>query len=79
MTTSPSAIVVDVNETRSDMSPMAQRSADLGADATLAELWFASLLGDGFALTPAGASRPFAELTPMSCARCCTASTSTAT
>ncbi|MCZ2824435.1 MULTISPECIES: haloacid dehalogenase type II [unclassified Modestobacter] len=62
MSTSPSVIVFDVNETLSDMSPMAQRFSDVGAPAHLAKLWFASLLRDGFALTAAGASRPFAEL-----------------
>ncbi|MDK3257372.1 haloacid dehalogenase type II [Blastococcus capsensis] len=62
MSASPSVIVFDVNETLSDMSPMAQRFADIGAPAHLSKLWFASLLRDGFALTAAGASRPFAEL-----------------
>ena len=62
MSASPSVIVFDVNETLSDMSPMAERSTDVGAPAQLAKLWFATLLRDGFALTAAGASRPFAEL-----------------
>ncbi|WP_198597780.1 haloacid dehalogenase type II [Blastococcus atacamensis] len=62
MTSSPSVIVFDVNETLSDMSPMAQRFTDVGAPDHLAKLWFATLLRDGFALTAAGASRPFAEL-----------------
>ena len=62
MTTSPSVIVFDVNETLSDMSPMARRFTDVGAPAHLAKTWFATLLRDGFALTAAGASRPFAEL-----------------
>jgi 2-haloacid dehalogenase len=62
MSTSPSVIVFDVNETLSDMSPMADRFTDIGAPAQLAKLWFATLLRDGFALTAAGASRPFAEL-----------------
>jgi 2-haloacid dehalogenase len=61
MATSPSVIVFDVNETLSDMSPMAQR-LDIGAPAQLAKLWFATLLRDGFALTATGASRPFADL-----------------
>ena len=47
-------IVFDVNETLSDLSPMAERFADLGAPAMLAKLWFASVLRDGFALTAAG-------------------------
>ncbi len=58
----PSVVVFDVNETLSDMSPMAGRFADLGAPEHLAKLWFASLLRDGFALTAAGASRPFADI-----------------
>lgn len=62
MTTSPSLIVFDVNETLSDMAPMAERFTDLGAPAHLAKLWFASLLRDGFALTAVGSSRPFAEI-----------------
>jgi 2-haloacid dehalogenase len=62
MTTSPSVIVFDVNETLSDMSPMAQRFTDVGAPGHLAKLWFASLLRDGFALTATGDSRPFAEV-----------------
>ena len=62
MPTSPSVIVFDVNETLSDMSPMAQRFTDIGAPAHLAKLWFATLLRDGFALTAAGESHPFAEL-----------------
>ena len=62
MSPAPSVIVFDVNETLSDMSPLAQRFTDVGAPAHLAKLWFATLLRDGFALTVAGASRPFAEL-----------------
>jgi 2-haloacid dehalogenase len=55
-------IIFDVNETLSDMSPMRQRFADVGAPETLAGTWFAGLLRDGFALTAAGASEPFARL-----------------
>lgn len=62
MSTSPSVIVFDVNQTLSDMSPMAQRFTDIGAPAHLAQLWFASLLRDGFGLAAAGADRPFADL-----------------
>lgn len=57
-----SVIVFDVNETLSDMSPMADRFTDVGAPAHLAKLWFATLLRDGFALTAAGSSQPFAHL-----------------
>lgn len=62
MTPTPSVIVFDVNETLSDMGPMAGRFTDVGAPGHLAPLWFATLLRDGFALTAAGAQRPFAEL-----------------
>ncbi len=46
----PSVIVFDVNETLSDMAPLARRFADVGAPELLAQVWFASLLRDGFAL-----------------------------
>jgi 2-haloacid dehalogenase len=55
-------IVFDVNETLSDMTPLAQRFTDIGAPGHLAKLWFASLLRDGFALTAAGASARFAAI-----------------
>lgn len=58
----PSLIVFDVNETLSDMSPMAQRFAEVGAPTHLAKTWFAGLLRDGFALAAAGAAMPFAEI-----------------
>jgi 2-haloacid dehalogenase len=55
-------IVFDVNETLSDMSPLADRFAETGAPASLAKLWFATLLRDGFALTAAGDNKAFAEI-----------------
>ncbi len=55
-------MIFDVNETLSDMSPMAQRFEYIGAPAHLAKTWFASLLRDGFALTAAGATESFASL-----------------
>ena len=58
----PGLVVFDVNETLSDMSVMGQRFNDVGAPSHLAATWFAGLLRDGFALTAAGASAPFAEL-----------------
>lgn len=58
----PALLVFDVNETLSDMSPMAQRFEDVGAPGHLAKTWFAGLLRDGFALTAVGASEPFARL-----------------
>ena len=58
----PAVIVFDVNETLSDMSPMAKRFVDVGAPAHVAATWFAALLRDGFALTAAGSTAPFAQL-----------------
>jgi 2-haloacid dehalogenase len=54
--------VFDVNETLSDMAPLARRFADVGAPERLAEVWFASLLRDGFALAAAGGKEKFARL-----------------
>lgn len=57
-----SVIVFDVNETLSDMAPMARRFTDIGAPGLLATVWFTALLRDGFALTAAGGKEPFARL-----------------
>lgn len=62
MPPAPSVIVFDVNETLSDMSPMADRFADLGLPQHLATLWFAALLRDGFALAAAGSQQRFAAI-----------------
>lgn len=53
-------VVFDVNETLSDMAPLADRFAEVGAPRHLAPLWFASLLRDAFALTAAGSTDRFA-------------------
>ena len=58
----PSVIVFDVNETLSDLAPMADRFTDVGAPGTLAPTWFASVLRDGFALAVHGEQEPFVEL-----------------
>ncbi len=58
----PRLLVFDVNETLSDMSPMAERFDDVGAPPHLAPTWFAGLLRDGFALTAVGSSDTFAHL-----------------
>lgn len=58
----PDLIVFDVNETLSDMSPLAFRFEDVGAPSHLAETWFAELLRDGFALTVSSMAQPFARL-----------------
>lgn len=56
----PSVIAFDVNETLSDLSPLGARFVEVGASASAAPLWFASVLRDGFALTTAGENPPFA-------------------
>jgi 2-haloacid dehalogenase len=56
----PSVIAFDVNETLSDLSPLGARFVEVGASASAAPLWFASVLRDGFALIAAGENPPFA-------------------
>jgi 2-haloacid dehalogenase len=58
----PRLLIFDVNETLSDMAPMARRFEDVGAPAHLATSWFAGLLRDGFALTAVDASDSFAHI-----------------
>ena len=62
MTNNLAVIVFDVNETLSDMSPLADRFVDVGAPGLMAGVWFAGLLRDGFALTVAGANEKFATI-----------------
>ncbi|MCZ2402553.1 haloacid dehalogenase type II [Paenarthrobacter sp. Z7-10] len=62
MNKQPDVVVFDVNETLSDMSPMGNRFAETGVPASLAKLWFATLLRDGFALTAAGDNSRFADV-----------------
>lgn len=56
------AVVFDVNETLSDMTPLRSRFEDVGAPAELMPAWFAGVLRDGFALTAAGAYADFADI-----------------
>ncbi len=58
----PAVLLFDVNETLSDMAPLARRFEDVGAPAHVAQSWFAGLLRDGFALTAVDASEPFARI-----------------
>ncbi len=57
-----SVVVFDVNETLSDMTPIARRFAEIGAPEHLATVWFSSVLRDGFALTAAGSGQRFAAI-----------------
>ena len=58
----PRLLLFDVNETLSDMAPMADRFSQVGAPAPMAKVWFASLLRDGFALTVNGVNAEFASV-----------------
>lgn len=58
----PSVVVFDVNETLSDLTPLARRFTEVGAPDFLAPLWFASVLREGFALAAAGSSARFADI-----------------
>ena len=58
----PTLIVFDVNETLSDMRPLADRFVEVGLPAHEAQTWFAGLLRDGFALTSVGVNPGFADL-----------------
>jgi 2-haloacid dehalogenase len=54
--------VLDVNETLSDLSPLREVLEGAGVPGSLLATWFASVLRDGFALTAAGGSAPFAQI-----------------
>lgn len=58
----PSVVVFDVNETLSDMRPLARAFEEVGAPAELLDSWFAAVLRDGFALTIGGAFTDFRAL-----------------
>lgn len=56
---SPTLVLFDVNETLSDMEPLRRRFEQVGAPGHLLDVWFASTLRDGFALTAGGAYADF--------------------
>jgi 2-haloacid dehalogenase len=60
--TRPRVLVFDVNQTLSDLSPLRDRFAEVGAPPDLAAAWFAGVLRDGLALSTTGESAPFAEI-----------------
>jgi 2-haloacid dehalogenase len=59
---SPSVIALDVNETLSDMRPLAAELERLGAPRHFLGTWFASVLRDGLALTLAGGYADFIDV-----------------
>jgi 2-haloacid dehalogenase len=61
-TGAPRVVVLDVNETLSDLSPLDEAFTEVGLAAHERQAWFAGVLRDGFGLGLAGASAPFAEV-----------------
>jgi 2-haloacid dehalogenase len=61
-TRTPTVLVLDVNETLSDLTPLRDVFAALGAPPERADTWFAATLRDGFALTVTGPRPSFADL-----------------
>lgn len=62
MTDGVEVVVLDVNETLSDLEPLRARFTDSGAPGHLLDTWFASTLRDGFGLAAAGRARPFPDV-----------------
>lgn len=58
----PAVLLLDVNETLSDLTPVRGRFVALGLPEHLAAPWFAGLLRDGMALTVTGDNPAFADL-----------------
>jgi 2-haloacid dehalogenase len=61
-TGTPALVIFDVNETLSDMSPLADSFDRVGLGSSAVEPWFATVLRDGFALTSVGVNPGFADL-----------------
>lgn len=58
----PELVILDVNETLSDLEPLRLRFTAWGAPGHLLETWFAGTLRDGFALAARGSAEPFADV-----------------
>ncbi len=58
----PRVLVLDVNETLSDLSHLRKRVESAGIHWTVVDLWFARVLRDGFALATLGESAGFADI-----------------
>ena len=55
----PALLILDVNETLSNVRPLAARFEQVGLPAHLMDTWFSNTLRDGFGLTAAGAYADF--------------------
>jgi 2-haloacid dehalogenase len=62
MNPAPSVALLDVNETLSDLAPLAERFEDLGAPGDLLPTWFAATLRDGIALAASGRYADFPDV-----------------
>ena len=60
--TRPELVVLDVNETLSDLSPLGEVFTDIGLDSSEVGAWFAGVLRDAFALTVLGDNPSFADI-----------------
>ncbi|WP_369052751.1 haloacid dehalogenase type II [Kineococcus terrestris] len=58
----PAVVVLDVNETLSDLSPLADAFTGVGLTAADVPRWFTAVLRDGFALSAAGAAPRFGAI-----------------
>ncbi|MET8772905.1 haloacid dehalogenase type II [Streptomyces sp. NPDC004658] len=58
----PRVLVFDVNETLTDLSPLAARMAETGLPEQSLAAWFAGVLRDGIALSLAGGHASFGEV-----------------
>ncbi len=61
-TTLPELVVLDVNETLSDLTPLDTAFDEVGLGSGTVEAWFAGVLRDAFALTVLGENPSFAEI-----------------
>jgi 2-haloacid dehalogenase len=62
MNPAPSVALLDVNETLSDLAPLAERFEDVGAPGDLLPTWFAATLRDGIALAVSGRYADFPDV-----------------
>jgi 2-haloacid dehalogenase len=62
MNPAPSVALLDVNETLSDLAPLAERFEQVGAPGDLLPTWFAATLRDGIALAASGRYADFPDV-----------------
>jgi 2-haloacid dehalogenase len=62
MSPAPSVAILDVNETLSDLAPLAERFEEVGAPGDLLATWFAATLRDGIALAASGRYADFPDV-----------------